>query len=68
MLILSRKKSDAIYIGDDIRIYVVDIQGDKCRIGIDAPRDVPVYRQEVAEAIEREKRKEKEDAERIPTD
>lgn len=53
MLILSRKRDESIVIGDDIVITVVDIRGDKVRLGIEAPRDTPVHRQEVYEAIQR---------------
>lgn len=51
MLVLSRKKDESIMIGDDIKIIVVEIIGDKVRLGIEAPREVPVHRQEVFEAI-----------------
>ncbi len=54
MLILSRKKDENIIIGDDIEISIVDIKGDHVKLGIKAPRDVKVYRQEVYEAIQRE--------------
>lgn len=54
MLVLSRKRDEAILIGDDVVITIVDIRGDKIRLGIEAPREVPVYRQEVYEAIQRE--------------
>lgn len=54
MLVLSRKRDESIIIGDGIVITVVDIRGDKVRIGIDAPSEVPVHRQEVYEAIQRE--------------
>ena len=53
MLILSRKKDDWIIIGDNIRIVVVGISGDKVRIGFDAPKDVPIHRLEVYEAIQK---------------
>ena len=53
MLILSRKKSEQIVIGDDIKITVVTIKGDKVRIGIEAPRNTTVHRSEVYEAIQR---------------
>lgn len=53
MLVLSRKKNEAIMIGDGIVITVVDIRGDKVRLGVEAPKDVPVHRQEVYEAIQR---------------
>lgn len=54
MLVLSRKKGQSIIIGDQIEITVVDIQGDIVRIGINAPREVAVYRQEVFEQIRSE--------------
>ena len=59
MLVLSRYKDQSIYIGDDIIITVVDVRGDRVRIGIDAPADVPVHRQEIYEAIRREQKGEK---------
>jgi carbon storage regulator len=51
MLVLSRKKNESIVINSDIVITVVEIRGDKVRLGIDAPKDVPVHREEVYEAI-----------------
>lgn len=51
MLILSRKEGDVIRINDDISIVVVDIQGDKVRLGINAPSSIPVHRGEVYDAI-----------------
>jgi len=54
MLVLSRKKDEKIFIGDNIRITVIEIRGDKVRLGIDAPRDITVHREEVYEAIKRE--------------
>lgn len=51
MLVLSRYRDESVYIGDDIVITVVDIRGDRVRIGIQAPPDVSVHRQEVYEAI-----------------
>ena len=56
MLVLSRHRDESIIIGDDIVITVVDVRGDKVRLGIDAPTDIPVHRQEVYEAIQRERR------------
>ena len=56
MLVLSRKKDEAIVIGDSIRVTVVDIQGDKVRLGIEAPRELAVYRQEIYDAIREENR------------
>ncbi len=55
MLVLSRHRDESIIIGDDIVITVVDVRGDKVRLGIDAPTDIPVHRQEVYEAIQRER-------------
>lgn len=52
MLILSRKKGESIVIGDDIVITVVEIRGDKVRLGIEAPRSVPVHRYEVKRLID----------------
>lgn len=57
MLVLSRHRDESIMIGDDVVITIVDIRGDKVRLGIDAPHDIPVHRQEVYEAIQRENRK-----------
>ena len=54
MLVLSRQRDEAIVIGDDIEITIVDIRGDKVRLGINAPRQVKVHRKEVYEAIKRE--------------
>lgn len=56
MLVLSRQRDESIIIGDDIVITVVDIRGDKVRLGIDAPTVISVHRQEVYEAIQREAR------------
>ena len=54
MLVLSRQRDETIMIGDEVEITVVDIRGDKVRLGINAPRSVPVHRKEVYEAIKRE--------------
>lgn len=54
MLVLSRQRDETIMIGDDIELTIVDIRGDKVRIGIKAPSDVPVHRKEVYDAIRRE--------------
>lgn len=55
MLVLSRKKDEKIIIGDKITIMVIEVRGDKVRLGIDAPKDVTVHRQEVYEAIKKER-------------
>lgn len=57
MLVLAREKDESIMIGDDIEIIVVDIRGDKVRLGITAPRSVSVHRKEIWEAIQKEKMK-----------
>jgi carbon storage regulator len=54
MLVLSRQKDQTIMIGDTIEITVVDIRGDKVRLGINAPNKIPVHRKEVYDAIQRE--------------
>jgi carbon storage regulator len=51
MLVLSRKKNESIVINNDITVTVVEIRGDKVRLGIVAPKEVPVHRQEVFDAI-----------------
>jgi carbon storage regulator len=55
MLVLSRQKDESIMIGDDVEITIVDVRGDKVRLGITAPREIPVHRREVYDAIQREK-------------
>jgi len=54
MLVLSRQRDESIIIGDNIVVTVVDVRGDKVRLGIEAPREVSVHRREVYEAIQRE--------------
>lgn len=54
MLVLSRHRDESIQIGDDIIVTIVDIRGDKVRIGVEAPANVPVHRREVYEAIVRQ--------------
>ena len=53
MLVLSRKKNESIVINDNITIVVVEIRGDKVRLGVEAPKEIPVHRREVYEAIQR---------------
>ena len=56
MLVLSRKKDETIMIGDEVEITIVDVRGDKVRLGITAPKNIPVHRREVYDAIQREKK------------
>src|SRR5947209_3153846 len=56
MLVLSRQRDETIIIGDDIEITVVDIRGDKVRLGVTAPKSISVHRKEVYDAIRRENR------------
>ena len=53
MLVLSRKKNESLIINDNITIVVVEIRGDKVRLGVEAPANVPVHRREVYDAIKR---------------
>ena len=57
MLVLSRQRDESIMIGDNVVVTIVDIRGDKVRLGIEAPGEIPVHRQEVFEAIQRENRR-----------
>lgn len=54
MLILSRKLDEKIKIGDDITITIIDVHGDQVKIGVEAPKNVKVFRQEVFDAIQTE--------------
>jgi carbon storage regulator len=56
MLVLSRQRDETIVIGDNIEVTVVDIRGDKVRLGITAPKEIPVHRKEIYKAIKRENR------------
>jgi len=60
MLVLSRQRDESIMIGDDVEIIIVDVRGDKVRLGITAPRSIPVHRREIYDAIQREKADNKE--------
>ncbi|MEN1956569.1 carbon storage regulator CsrA [Luteimonas changyuni] len=55
MLVLSRQASESLVIGKDIVVTVVSVEGDRVRLGVEAPRDVPVHREEVAERIARQR-------------
>ena len=58
MLVLSRKKNESIVINNDITIVVVEIRGDKVRLGVEAPKEIPVHRREVYDAINRTQQQE----------
>ncbi len=60
MLVLSRQRDESIMIGDNVEIIIVDVRGDKVRLGITAPKEVPVHRREIYDAIQREKSQKKE--------
>ena len=60
MLVLSRQKDESIVIGDDVEVTIVDVRGNKVRLGITAPKNISVHRREVYEAIQREKGQKKE--------
>jgi len=60
MLVLSRQRDESIMIGDDVEIIIVDVRGDKVRLGITAPKSIPVHRREIYDAIQREKTDKKE--------
>lgn len=57
MLVLTRKRDESIIIGDHIKITVVEIRGDQVKLGIDAPRSIPVHREEVYKEIQEENRR-----------
>lgn len=69
MLVLSRKKNESIIIDDHITITVVEIRGDKVRLGIQAPKEIPIHRSEIHEAIQSEKHAvpENEDSSTVPS-
>jgi carbon storage regulator len=69
MLVLSRKKNESIIIDDHITITVVEIRGDKVRLGIQAPKEIPIHRSEIRAAIQAEEREaaEQEDSPVVPS-
>ena len=54
MLVLTRQKNESIMIGDNVELTIVEIRGDKVRLGISAPRDIPVFRKEIFDTIQAE--------------
>lgn len=66
MLVLSRKKGEKIVVGTNIEVTIVEIRGDKVRLGIVAPKDVPVHREEVYEAIKSHQQRQTQAREAIP--
>lgn len=65
MLVLSRKKNESIVIDENIVITVVEVRGDKVRLGIQAPREVPIHRSEVYEALLQQSQQKNEDADTL---
>ena len=57
MLVLTRQRDESIMIGDDIEILIVDVRGDRIRLGIKAPKEIPVHRKEIYHAIQKNERK-----------
>jgi len=66
MLVLSRQRDESIMIGDDVEIIIVDVRGDKVRLGITAPKNIPVHRREIYDAIQREKEESQKQHEKEP--
>jgi len=54
MLILTRKRYQSVMIGDDIKVTILDVSGDQVRVGIDAPRTIPVHREEIYHKIQQQ--------------
>ncbi len=67
MLVLSRKKNESIIINDNITVTVIEIRGDKVRLGIEAPKDVTVHRREVYEAIQNQQARSRDPGTKVPT-
>ena len=63
MLVLSRQKDESIMVGDEVEITIVDVRGDKVRLGITAPKSIAVHRREIYDAIQREKKAKEKEAE-----
>lgn len=57
MLVLTRKTDECIMIGDDVEIMVIGVEGDQVKLGIDAPREIPIHRKEVYDEIQEETRR-----------
>jgi carbon storage regulator len=68
MLVLTRKKEQALMIGDNIEIRVLDIQGDQVRLGVEAPKNVKVYRKELYLEIQEENKNAAKSTARIPSE
>ena len=68
MIIISRMKNESIMIGDEISVYVVDIRGDRVRLGIEAPREAPSHRHQVSDALQRLPEASRADAKKEPRD
>ena len=66
MLVLSRQRDESIMIGDNVEIIIVDVRGDKVRLGITAPKEIPVHRREIYDAIQREKKESQKQQEKEP--
>ena len=57
MLVLSRRRDESIMIGDSVKVTIVDVRGDRVKLGIDAPKSIPVHREEIYDAIQEQKKK-----------
>lgn len=68
MLVLSRQRDESIMIGDEVEITIVDVRGDKVRLGITAPKHIPVHRREIYDAIQREKAQKADGEVKVHTD